>query len=175
MMDSKFLKKFIKILGKRVKGDWIILGGTVLPLLEASSRHTKDIDLAAPLHATQKDILTLMDIAESLHLPIEAINQAAGFFLYRIPDWQKEIILFHKGTKANVFRPSATLYLLLKIKRMNETDLDDCLKMIEFSKRQREAIDKNRIISSIKNEIKSSPTFSKTERLKELLLKLSPK
>ncbi len=171
-MDTKLLKKFIKLLGERVSGDWIILGGTVLPLLQASSRYTKDIDLAPPLGATQKDTLTLMEIAESLHLPIEAINQAAGFFLYRIPNWQKEIILFHEGTKATIFRPSATLYLLLKIERMSETDLEDCLKMIEFSKRRGEALDRHRVISKIKSEIRSSQTHSKIERLKRLLSEL---
>jgi hypothetical protein len=55
---------------------------------------------------------------------------------------------------------------------MNETDLEDCLKMIEFSKRRKEALDKHRVISKIKGEIRSSQTHSKTERLKKLLLEL---
>lgn len=168
-MNPKLMKKFVKILGERVSGEWIILGGTVLPLLEASSRTTNDIDVAAPLNATQKETLLLMDIAKSLQLPIEAINQAAGFFLYRIPDWKKELVLFHKGKKATVFRPSATLYLLLKLERLNESDFEDCLKMIAFSKKNKEEIDRTRIISKIKDELRKSQNVPKKERLKKLL------
>src|SRR3989338_7257233 len=108
-MEKKLLDKFIRLLGDEVSGDWIIIGGSVLPWLGASFRHTEDIDIVGPKNSTQKDTLTIMEIAQTLGLPIEAINQAASFFFYRILDWEKNLILIHKGSKASIFRPNATL------------------------------------------------------------------
>ena len=173
-MNKKILNRFIHILGEKGQGRWIIIGGSVLPFLEASSRYTKDIDLAGPSTSTQNDTLLLMKIAQSLGLPIEAINQAGAFFLYKIPEWEKEIILIHKGPSATIYRPSAMLYLLLKLERLSETDLEDCMKMIEFSKEHPdEPINKKRMIKIIRTYIKKSENNAKKERLRKILSVLS--
>ncbi|MBI3018818.1 MAG: hypothetical protein HYY61_02890 [Deltaproteobacteria bacterium] len=169
-MEKKLLEKFIHLLANKVDGKWIIIGGSVLPLLEASFRHTQDIDIVGPSSSTQKDTLTLMEIAQSLGLPIEAINQAASFFLYKIPNWEKELVLIHKSPKASIFRPSATLYILLKLKRLSETDFEDCMKMIEYAKIHKESIDKKRIQKIIHTLLKKETSEPKIKRLKNLIL-----
>ncbi len=168
-MDKKLLDRFLHLLGDKVSGNWVILGGSVLPLLEASTRYTQDIDLAGPPKATTADSLALMEIAESLGLPIEAVNQAAAFFLHKISGWDKEIILLHTGSKAKIYRPTATLYILLKINRLSETDLDDCIKMIHYAKTHKETLDKKRIHKIIHALIKKTDDSAKSHRLKKLL------
>jgi hypothetical protein len=37
-IDSKMMKKFINVAVDRLEGDWIIIGGTVLPLLGVDLR-----------------------------------------------------------------------------------------------------------------------------------------
>ncbi len=171
-MEKKLLEKFIHLLVNKVEGKWIIIGGSVLPLLEASSRPTQDIDIAGPPQSTQKDTLTLMEIAQSLGLPIEAINQAASFFLYKIPNWEKELVLIHKSSKASIFRPSATLYILLKLNRFSETDFEDCMKMIAYAKTHQESIDKKRIQKTIQELLKKETSEPKIKRLKEFILSM---
>src|SRR3989344_3724351 len=168
-MEKKILEKFIHLLSDKVEGKWIIMGGCVLPLLEASSRYTQDIDIAGPSSSTQKDTLTLMEIAQTLGLPVEAINQAASFFLYKIPDWEKELVLIHKSPKASIFRPSATLYILLKLNRFSETDFKDCIKMIEYAKAHKESIDEKRIQKTIQKLLKKETSPPKINRLKEFI------
>lgn len=168
-MDKKLLDKFIQLLGEKVSGNWIIIGGSVLPWLGASCRHTKDIDIVGPKDSSQMDTLLIMEIAQSLGLPIEAINQAAAFFLYRISDWEKNIVLIYKGHKASVFRPNATLYILLKLKRFSEGDYEDCLNMIEFSKNKKESIRKQKILESLQKKIKKSDNKIQKNRLQKFL------
>lgn len=168
-MDKKILDKFLHLLGEKVSGNWVIMGGAVLPLLEASSRYTQDIDVAGPSKSTVEESLALMEIAQSLGLPIEAVNQAAAFFLHKIPNWEKDIILLHKGSKAHIYRPTATLYILLKLNRLTETDLDDCIKMIQYAKAHQEIIDRKRIQKIINGHLKKSIEPVKHQRLKKLL------
>ena len=168
-MDKQILKKFVRYLGEKVSGKWIMIGGCVLPLLEASDRYTKDIDIVGPLKATNEDTLTLIHIAQTLGLPIETINQSASFFLYKIENWEEEIILIHQGSKASVYRPSATLYILLKLGRFNETDYEDCLKMFEYAKKKKEKIDLKRIENAIGIALKKSGNHLQIKRLKDFL------
>ena len=171
-MEKKLLEKFIHLLANKVEGKWIIIGGSVLPLLEASFRHTQNIYILSPPQSTQKDTLTLMEIAQSLGLPIEAINQAASFFLYKIPNWEKELVLIHKSSKTYIFRPSATLYILLKLNRLSETDFEDCKNMIAYAKTHQEPIDKKRIQKKIQELLKKETSEPKMKRFKELILSL---
>lgn len=171
-MEKKLLEKFIHLLANKVQGKWIIIGGSVLPLLEASFRHTQDIDIVGPPNSTQTDTFTLMEIAQSLGLPIEAINQAASFFLYKIPNWEKELVLIHKNAKTSIFRPSATLYILLKLNRFSETDFEDCIKMTEYAITHKEPIDKKRIQKTIQELLKKETSTSKIKRLKDFILSM---
>ncbi|MEI6399611.1 MAG: hypothetical protein WCO71_12655, partial [Pseudomonadota bacterium] len=87
------------------------------------------------------DILTLMEISQSLGLPIEAINQAGAFFLHKIQNWENKLILVHKEQKASIYRPNLELYLRLKIARLSESDLEDCLRYLDYTILHGEPID----------------------------------
>jgi len=130
-IDKNLLNRFMTLAGDRLSGDWIVIGGTALMLKGRQYRVTNDIDVVGPKESTQSDLLILMEIAQNLGLPVEAINQAGAFFLYRIKNWQKKLILVHEGKTAKFYRPNAILYLLLKIQRLSETDLQDCLIYLE--------------------------------------------
>ena len=116
-IDRKLLEKLIRLAGTRLRGDWILIGGTVLPLLGIGYRVTTDIDLICVGKSDQTDTLQLMKLAESLGLSVESINQAGAFFLNKIPDFRSQMILLHSGPSAQIFRPNATLFLRLKIAR----------------------------------------------------------
>ena len=90
------LAKFVKLAGDRLTGDWVIIGGVVLPILGIDIRSTTDIDVAGPPDASQAQMLTLMDIVATLGLPVESINQAGAYFLYKIKNWQNMILLIHR-------------------------------------------------------------------------------
>jgi hypothetical protein len=165
-LNSQHLKKFIEMGLEQLIGDWIIIGGTVLPLLEIDYRVTTDIDLAFTTSNGKDQTLELMQIAEQMNLPIEAINQAGAFFLFRISDWKNNIILLKKNKKTAFYRPNTTLFLQLKIARMSETDLLDCIKMIENYKHE---LDKNKISRLIKSELqKEKSNKNRAKRLREL-------
>ena len=68
-------------------------------------------------------------------LPVETINQAAGLFLRKIANWNKMLVPLIKGT-ATIYRPNVTLFLLLKMERLSESDLGDCIEFIKFSKKK---------------------------------------
>ena len=167
-MDKKNLHKFVKTVGEKLKGRWILIGGAVLPFLNIEYRITEDIDIVGSQRSTQEDYLTLMKIAEELGLPIEAINQAASFFLYKIPHWDSELVLLHRGSHAEIYRPSATLFILLKIQRLTEVDLEDCLRVLKFALKKKESVDYERIIDEINRQIKMKPQSLKLKRLKIL-------
>lgn len=168
MIDQRTLQKFVKKVGERLSGKWIIMGGSLLSLMQISERYTEDIDIVGPLQSSQKEMLVLMEIAQELRLPIEAINQAAGFFLYRIQYWNKELVLLHRGPKGEVYRPTVTLFLLLKIQRLSETDLEDCLAMITFAEKQKEAIHHKRIIKTLSEKLKKTTDPFKIGRIQKL-------
>lgn len=44
-LDTKLLKEFLKRAGERLHGDWLLVGGTLLPAVGIDSRSTTDIDL----------------------------------------------------------------------------------------------------------------------------------
>ena len=90
-MSGAVLKRFVSLASQRLRGDWVVLGGAVLPLLGVEQRITLDIDIAGPETATNRETLELMNIADELDLPVESINQAAAFFLHRIPGWNDRL------------------------------------------------------------------------------------
>lgn len=165
-INQGILKKFIKLAEKKLTGKWVIMGGAVLPLMGIEYRITNDIDIAGPKKSTQRDMLVLMEIAQTLGLPIEAINQAGAFFLHKIENWEKHLIVVSKKEKVTFYRPNATLFLLLKISRLTESDLQDCFNMLKFEK---DEIDKSRIQKEIKTVLKKNTDSDKTNRMKLLL------
>jgi hypothetical protein len=158
--------------GRALDGDWVIIGGSVLPLVGAEGRVTVDIDIAGPADAGQDQTLALMDIAERLGLPVEAINQAGAFFLRRIEGWEREIVLVHEGPRARIHRPSVTLFVLLKIGRMSESDLADCVDLARWAGRPGERPDVPRLIEAIGRAVDESPGAARRARLGTLASRL---
>jgi len=162
------LERFLKLAGERLRGDWVVIGGCVLPLRGVEHRVTLDIDVAGPERAGMKDTLLLLEIAEELGLPVEAINQAGALFLRRIPDWESNLIEIHRGPEAVIHVPDATLFLLLKINRLSEVDLDDCITMLDLARDRREPIDVDRVTQRVTEALQSEPSSSRAQRLLRL-------
>jgi hypothetical protein len=159
-IDSKTTHRFFELAAKELKGDWIILGGSVMVLLGVNERFTVDIDLAGPKNATQADTLKLMTIAEKIGLAPEAINQAGAFFLSRIPRWEDNLVPILKTKHFSLSRPNSFLFLQLKIARLSESDLGDCLNMLKIERltpKQAQSL-KIEITKSLKNS-KSTNEF----------------
>jgi hypothetical protein len=79
------------------------------------------------------------------------VNSAADFFVRRISDWRDQLIELHRGSRATIFRPTATLFLLLKLARLTEVDLDDCAALLAHCRAtgESEAIDAPRVLASL--------------------------
>lgn len=148
MITSKVLKEFQKEALRSLTGEWVIMGGAVLHLLNINERITLDIDLARKTGQTD-ETLALLKITDKLKLPLSSINQAGAFFLRQISDWEMKLIVCAENKKCRILRPNGTLYLQLKIKRMSESDQQDCLQMIKYCKKHQEELD----ISLLKKEI----------------------
>jgi len=171
-INKETLLKFIEKAEQRLQGDWIIIGGAVLPLLGLSHRVTMDIDIAGPTESTQAETLALMEIAEELGLPVEAINQAGAFFLRRIKGWKKMLVPLssvNSEQRATFFRPQATLFILLKLGRFSESDLQDCLVFIEYARNKDEFLDSVLIQRAAEQVFAENPPLEKKRRLEMLL------
>lgn len=167
VIDSKFMKKFVKTALDRLEGEWIIIGGTVLPLFGVDLRATVDIDMISlGSKASNKSSLALMEMAESLGLPVEAINQAGAYFLSKISDVNQHLILFQKSERCKIYTPDSFLFIKLKIARLSQSDYDDC---IEFAKLNADDFAKNKkaILTALKTAMKTASPHIK-ERLIEL-------
>jgi hypothetical protein len=98
MIDSKLMSKFIKKTLTNLEGRWILIGGTVLPLMGIDHRVTMDIDLVnLDFKNSNQQVLQLMETAESLGLPVETINQAGGYFLSKVKDVEEHLVLWDKS------------------------------------------------------------------------------
>ncbi len=168
-IDLKTGKKFLELASKELKGKWVVLGGTVMVLLGVKERFTVDIDLAGPETATQADTLKLMAIAEKIGLPPEAINQAGAFFLYRIPKWQENLMPIIETKQFSLYRPNSFLFLQLKISRLSESDLSDCLNMLKIEPVT--AKQAQNLKAEINRAIKSKKTTTMFKLRCDLLLK----
>ena len=143
-LDRDRLDAIVNAVVEKLEGDWLLIGGAIAALWFAPRRTTIDVDILG-LGGTPGERLALMELADSLGLPVESMNSAADFFVQRIPDWRKELVLFRSGPKARVFRPSTTLFILLKIRRLDERDLEDCIGALGTS----DPIDKTRILAAL--------------------------
>jgi len=154
-VSPDLMRRFINAAADQLQGNWIIIGGALLHLLNCSSRPTEDIDLAGPLTATQSDTLKLMELAESLCVPVEAINQAGAFFLRKVPGWETKLILIQKGSAGAIFRPNLELYFALKLARLTESDTEDCISYLEYSVANKENFDVKTLIALCEQKIQS--------------------
>jgi hypothetical protein len=147
-LDARRVEEIVAALCDRVGGDWLLIGGALVALWVEPRRMTEDVDLVS-MRGHPDDRLALMQLAADLGLPIEAVNSAADFFVRRIPGWARDVEPFRHGARGRVFRPSPTLFLLLKLSRLSPTDLEDCLGVIERAKRDTLAVDAVRVLAAL--------------------------
>ena len=172
-IDNSTLQSFFMACDARIAGKFVILGGSVMHLINYSDRVTLDIDVAA-FNLENLNLLQaqLIGIADAIGLPFEAINQAASFFLYKVPDWNENLVMVFGGENCSFYRPNAFLYIQLKAARLSENDLEDCLRMIRFARKKQENIDLEsleKVLTGFQKDKKNSDFQERMDRLKGAL------
>lgn len=142
--DRSRVQALLELAGERLEGEWLLIGGGAAAAWFAPGRTTEDLDLIG-LGGTQAERFALMELAAAAAIPIEAVNSAADFFVRRIDGWRDQMIELHRGSRATIYRPNATLFLLLKIGRLSAVDLDDCVALLEHVDQSREPVDRGRV------------------------------
>lgn len=165
-ISENLLKTFFKKASQRLKGEWVLIGGCVPIGLGLGTRSTTDIDFISRKRGDTSEALQLMEVAESVGLPIEAVNQAGAYFLRKVEDYEKHLVVLFKTETFCVFRPDLYLFLKLKISRLSDSDLSDCMAMIEFCKSELSRADQAEIRRILDEEIKKSD--SRQDRLRTL-------
>lgn len=153
-INQELLASFFEMAADRLKGEWILIGGSVLPSLGRDIRSTVDIDLASKSGKGGSKQLELMEIADELGLPIEAINTAGEFFLRKIKDFEEHLIPLFSKKGFKIYRPDLELFIRLKIARLNESDLQDCTEFIRLAVEKSEPFNASKIKAFIDKEIK---------------------
>lgn len=148
VLDRQRLQEIVAAVAERLSGDWLLVGGALVALWLEPRRVTADVDLVG-LGGTTAERLALMELAQHLGLPVEAVNSASDFFVRRIEGWREEIHVFHTGTRGTIYRPTPTLFLLLKVARLSEQDLSDCLAVIDRARRDGLPIDRARVLARL--------------------------
>jgi hypothetical protein len=147
-LDRLRIEKLLRRAADTLEGDWLLVGGAAAALWFSPQRTTQDIDLIKD-ELSNVDRLRLLEVAEAEGLPFEAVNSAADFRIRRIPDWTLHAVLLHAGASARIFRPSATVFLLSKISRLGEQDLDDCLALLDWCAAHGEDVDRTRVTTAL--------------------------
>lgn len=147
-LDRARIERFVARAADELEGDWLLIGGAAAAIWFSPDRMTEDIDLVGS-SGTNAERLRLMEVAEAEGLPVEAVNSAADFFVRRIPDWNRETVLLRRGASAAIYRPTATMFLLFKIRRLGEQDLADCLSLIAWCAVREEPIERTRVTAAL--------------------------
>lgn len=124
MFDRDQLEAVVTAICERLDGEWLLIGGAIAALWFSPRRTTEDVDIVG-LRGEASERYAVLEFASSLGLPVESMNSAADYFIRRIPDWRDHLVLFRHGARGRVYRPTATLFLLLKLRRLDERDLED--------------------------------------------------
>ncbi len=146
--DRDAVRALIEAAGEQLTGEWLLVGGAVAAVWFSADRLTEDIDLVG-LGGTLSERDALMDLAAARGLPIEAVNSAADYFVRRIPGFRAEIEVLHAGSRATIYRPSVSLFLLLKVGRLSEKDLLDCTDLLAYARRTGLALDPARVLGAL--------------------------
>lgn len=124
-MQNKDIITLYNEIIKTLRGEWLLVGGALLHVLEISDRVTLDIDLVPLGEITNNDQLKIMKIAEDNNFPPETINFAAEFFVKKQKNWRRELVILFENKNLKLYRPSRKLFRQLKEQRGTETDLID--------------------------------------------------
>lgn len=145
--DRARIQDLLSLAADRLDGEWLVIGGSAAAAWFAADRTTEDVDMIG-LAGTQAERFALMELAAEAGLPIEAVNSAADFFVRKIPDWRDQLVPLLQR-RATIYRPTATLFLLLKIERLTISDLGDCLALLVHCGTSGEVVDRDRVRSRI--------------------------
>ncbi|MBC7420201.1 MAG: hypothetical protein H7328_05685 [Bdellovibrio sp.] len=151
MITKNQYEQFLSFITADLEDDWVVIGGSLLAILNAGTRNTTDIDICPLGELTNEKRLALMNLALKAGLSIESINPSADFFLRQIQNWKSSLVLFKSGPKGNIFRPSLELYLKLKLNRGSDSDILDCISFIEWHKNNLLLIDDKAIKILLEN------------------------
>ncbi len=165
MITSEQYQNFIGRVVDELEGDWLVTGGSLLAMINSEYRVTSDIDICPIDEMTNEKRLHLMDIADQLKLPIEAINPAADFFVRQIPNWKSSIVLMKKGQKGQLYRPDIELYFNLKLSRLSESDFEDCLLFYNWHKDNKIQFNKEKLIQLVNEKKVDSINLDKIQKL----------
>jgi hypothetical protein len=171
-LDTKLLKKFLEVASQRLKGEWLLVGGTLLPAVGVQVRATIDIDLVGLGKEETAQNLELMDVADSLGLPVDAINQAAAFFVEKAGYKKSDLIPLKKGKHCKIYRPSVLLFWRLKLARLSEADALDCQHYLAYCRGQEDDVEVSALSQEIARRLKlgGSPEYvSHLENLRKSL------
>jgi hypothetical protein len=147
-LDASRIDAIVQRVADQLPGDWLLIGGGLAALWFDSRRVTEDIDLVG-IDGTGAERLSLLGLAQDLGLPVEALNSAADFFVHRITDWREQVEVFRVGRSGRVLRPTPTLFLLLKLRRLSTRDLDDCLRLLERCRAEGLGVDAARVVADL--------------------------
>jgi hypothetical protein len=143
-LDRQRIETLVAAVADRLEGDWLLVGGALVALWLLPRRVTEDVDLIG-LGESGAQRAKLLGLAFDLGLPVETLNSAADFFVERIDGWRQQIEPYRRGAKGTIFRPTPELFLLLKLGRLSEQDLEDCLAAIELARREAVPLDRERL------------------------------
>ncbi len=170
-MDSLFdrdrIEAVLQSIADNLEGDWLLIGGALVALWLEPRRTTEDLDLIA-VSGSMEQRLGLMGFTETLDLPVEAVNSAADFFVHTISGWRSETELLLTGSRGRILRPTPTLFLLLKVRRLSEQDLNDCWALLSVVRAQGLTLDATRVTSALRVLPQASDEALNTRR-EELL------
>lgn len=144
--DRQRLQEILFRLVEEEESSWLLIGGALVALWLDSRRTTQDLDLVG-LGGKPSERYDLMRFAARSGLPVEALNSAADFFVREIDGWEGDMEVFVEGRKGIVYRPTPTLFVLLKAGRLSSQDLDDILAMIDHARTHGLYLDVPRILT----------------------------
>jgi hypothetical protein len=147
-VDRQRIEQVVMAVADRLDGEWLLVGGSLVALWIDGRRTTEDVDLV-PVRGPKDARMALLGLAADLGLPVEALNSAADFFVERIKGWTDEIEVLRRGRRGTVYRPSPTLFLLLKARRLSDADLGDCLALLDKAEKEELPLDATRVLSAI--------------------------
>lgn len=166
-LDRSRIEAFLVRAADTLQGDWLLIGGAAAAMWFAATRTTEDIDLVGA-DGTNQERLRLMDVADAEGLPVEVVNSAADYFVRRVPSWDTEKVELVRGRSATIYRPTATMYLLFKLRRLSEEDLDDCRALLAWCNTSGERVDVARALAELK-ALPATPDLALAGRRDELV------
>jgi hypothetical protein len=168
--DQQRISGLLDQLGTLLTGEWLLVGGALVSVWVEPRRVTQDIDLIG-LQGHANERFALMDAVLTLGLPIEAVNSAADYFVQRIAGWRGEIEVLRQHAHCVFYRPTPTLFVMLKIGRLSEQDLQDCLAVIRKARAEQLPVDTPRLLAALDefDESRGPEALDRVAQLRQVL------